>query len=166
MEGRSSFIWDRTFFIERFQQEISFVLTIELKTSSNGVMIGKLLFRSFFVAANYDENPFFVYEPISVPFNHRNQHVRLAQMPAYTGMHPGSRQFIRWSQEEATPCAFELMISCRITPAMQKNFEGRCIYQILTGAALTACRIEPYPEPIFIRRLGHYWVVSISSTTK
>ena len=84
-------------FIERFQQEISFVPTIELKTSSNGVIIGKLLFTSFFAAANYDEKPFFVYEPKPVPFNHTNKRVRLARMPAYIGIHPGSRRFIRWS---------------------------------------------------------------------
>ena len=126
------------------------------KTSSNGVMIGKLLFTSFFATASYNEKPFLVYEPIPVPFNYTNQRVRLAQMPPYIGIHPGSRQFIRWSQEEATPCSFELMTPCRTTPAIQKNFEGTCIYQILTDASLTACRIEPYPEPIFIRRLGHY----------
>ena len=123
------------------------------KTSLNGVIIGKLLFTSLFATASYNEKPFFVYQIIPVPFNHTNKRVRLAQMPAYIGIHPGSCQFIRWSQEEATP-------------AIEKNLEGTCIYQILTDASLTACRIEPYPEPVVVRRLGHYWVVSPTSTTK
>ena len=58
------------------------------------------------------------------------------------------------------------MTTCRTTPAIQKHFAGTCIYQILIDASLTACRIEPYPEPVFVRRLGHYWVVSTTSTTQ
>jgi hypothetical protein len=126
------------------RQEISFIPTTELKASAYGVIIGKLLFTSYFAASNYDENPFFVYEPIPIPFNYANKRVRLAQMPAYIGIHPDSRKFIRWSQEEATPCHFELMTSCRITPAIQTHLKDTCIYQILTDAPLTSCRIEPY----------------------
>lgn len=148
------------------QQQIDFIPTIQLKTSPYGVVIGKLLITSFFASSTYDQNQFFVYEPIPIPFNFANKRVRLAQMPAYIGIQPDSRQFVRWTKEEATPCHFELMTSCRVTPAIRKDLEDTCIYQILTDSSLTACRIEPYPESIFIRKIGHYWAVSTNSTTK
>jgi hypothetical protein len=148
------------------RQEISFVENPTMKLSPNGVVIGELLFTSFFAAVNNDEKPFFVYGATAIPFNHANQRVRLAEMPAYIGIRPDSRQFIRWSQEEATPCSFEFMTSCRSTPAIQKNLENTCIYQILTDASLAACRLERYPEPVFVRRVGHYWAVSTISPTK
>ena len=147
------------------QQAISFIPSIQLKTSPYGVIIGNLLITSFFAASSYDERPFYVYQPIPIPFNYANKRVRLAQMPAYIGIHPDSRQFIRWSQEEAIPCYFEVMTSCRITPAIQKNLEDTCIYQILTDTLLTACRTEPYSESVFTCRIGHYWVISTNTTT-
>ena len=148
------------------RQEISFVPNPTMKVSPNGVIIDELLFTSFFAAVNNDERPFFVYEATAIPFNHANQRVRLAEMPAYIGIRPDSRQFIRRSQEEATPCSFEFMTSCRSTPAIQKNLENTCIYQVLTDASLAACRVELYPEPVFVRRVGHYWAVSTISPTK
>jgi hypothetical protein len=98
----------------------------------------------------------FFYEPIPVPFNHVHKRVRLAQMPAYIAIHPDSSQFVRWSREEAEPCSFEVMTSCRITPAIRKDLEDICIYQVLTDTPLTSCRIEPYSEPVFVRKIGHY----------
>ncbi|CAF0939465.1 unnamed protein product [Adineta steineri] len=148
------------------EQEISFIPTTQLTASPFGVIIGQLAITSFFAASSYDEKPFFVYEPIPIPFNYANKRVRLAQMPAYIGIHPDSRKFVRWSREEAAPCYFELLTSCRTTPAIQKDPEHTCIFQILTGKPLTACRIEPYAEPVFVRRIGHYWAVSSDSSTK
>ena len=148
------------------RQEISFVANPILRVSPNGVIIGELLFTSYFTAVNNDEKPFFVYEATAIPFNHANQRVRLAEMPAYIGIRPDSRQFIRWSKEEATPCSFEFMTSFRSTPAIHKNLENTCIYQILTDASLAACWVEFYPEPVFVRRVGHYWAVSAISPTK
>ena len=58
------------------------------------------------------------------------------------------------------------MTSCRSTPIIYKNLENTCIYQILTDASLAACRVEFYPEPVFVRRVGHYWVISTISPTK
>ena len=148
------------------RQEISFIPTIGLKASPYGVIIGGLLFTSFFADSAYDENPFFVYEPIPIPFNHANKRVRLAQMTAYVGIRPDLRQFIRWSREEAEPCCFEVMTSCRITPAFRKDLEDTCIYQVLTDTPLTVCRIERYPDLVFVRKIGHFWAVSTNSTTK
>ena len=96
---------------------------IGLKASPYGVIIGRLLFTSFFAASAYDENPFFAYEPIPIPFSHENKRVRFAQMPAYIGIRPDSRQFIRWSREEAESCCFEVMTSCRIMPTIRKDLE-------------------------------------------
>ena len=148
------------------QQEISFVPTANLKASSNGVVVGTMVFTSYFAATSYDEKPFLVYEPIPIPFNYGNKRVRLAQMPAFIGIRPESREFVRWSQEESLSCYFELMTSCRITPPVQKHMEDICIYQILADTPLTSCRIEPYPDPVFIRRVGRYWAISTNSTTK
>ena len=100
------------------RQAISFIPTIGLKASPYDVIIGRLLFTSFFAASAYDENPFFVYEPIPIPFYHANKRVRLAQMPAYIGIRSDSRQFIRWSREEAEPCCFEVITSCCIMPVI------------------------------------------------
>jgi hypothetical protein len=143
-----------------------FIPTIQLRTATYGAVIGELVFTSYFAASDFDEKPFFIYESIPIPFNHANKRVRLAQMPAYIGIHPDSRQFVRWSREEAEPCCFEVMTSCRITPVIQKDLEDTCIYQVLTDTPLTACRIEPYPDLVFIRKIGHYWAISTNSTTK
>ena len=66
------------------RQEISFIPNPIPKVSTSGVIIGKLLFTSFFAA---------------IPFNHADKRVRLAEIPAYIGIRPASRQFIRWSKE-------------------------------------------------------------------
>ena len=63
------------------RQEISFVPNPTMQASPNGIIIGELLFTSFFAAVDNDEKPFFVYEATAVPFNHANQRVRLADMP-------------------------------------------------------------------------------------
>ncbi|CAF4681180.1 unnamed protein product, partial [Rotaria sp. Silwood2] len=107
------------------RQEISFIPTTQLRASTYGGIIAELVFTSYFAASNYDEKPFFIYEPIPIPFNHAHKRVRLAQMPAYIEIHPDSRQFVRWSREEAESCCFEVMISCRITPAIQKDLRTR-----------------------------------------
>ena len=58
------------------------------------------------------------------------------------------------------------MTSCRTTPAIRKDLEDTCIYQILTDKQLTGCRIEPYSESVFIGRIKHYCAVSTNSSTK
>ena len=88
------------------------------------------------------------------PFNYVDKRVRLAQMPAYIGIHADSGPFISWSQKETTPRYFEVMISCRTTPATQKDLPDTCIYQILTDKPRTACRIESNLESVFICRIG------------
>ena len=47
-----------------------------------------------------------------------------------------------------------------------KNLEDTCIYQVLSDIPLKACRIEPYPDLVFVRKIGHYWAISTNSSTK
>ncbi|CAF1545772.1 unnamed protein product [Adineta ricciae] len=148
------------------RQEIVCIPTIQMRASTFGVIIGELVFTSYFAASNHDEKPFFVYEPIPIPFNHQQKRVRLAQMPAYVAIQPDSRQFVRWSPEEAEPCCFEVMTSCRVNPVIRKDLEDMCIYQVLTSAPLKSCRIESYLEPIFVRKVRNFWAISMNSSTK
>ena len=75
-------------------------------------------------------------------------------MPAFIYIRPESREFACRSQEKSLSCYFELMTSCRITPPVQKDLEDICTYQILANTPLTSCRIESYPDAVFIRRVG------------
>jgi hypothetical protein len=63
-----------------------------------------------------NQDPFYIYELVPIPFKHGLNRMRLAQMPAFLGIGPKSLQFIRWSKSEATLCNVELMSSCRETP--------------------------------------------------
>ena len=148
------------------RQEISFVPTIQLRTTVNGAVIGELVFTSYFAASNYDEKPFLIYEPIPIPFNLAHKRVRLAQMPAYIAIRPDTREFIRWSQEEAEPCSFDVMTSCRTTSAIRKDLEDMCIYQVITNLPLKSCRVEPYADFVFVRQIGRYWAISTNSTSQ
>ena len=58
------------------------------------------------------------------------------------------------------------MTSCRSTPAIQKSMKNTCVYQILTETSLATCRIVFYPEPMFVRRVEHYWAISTIAPTK
>ena len=87
-------------------------------------------------------------------------------MPAFMGIRAGSHQFIRWTTAEVAHCQFKLMTSCRFTPAMRKDLEDTCIYQILSDFSLTGCRIEPQDDSVYLRRVGQYWIISTNSTTK
>jgi hypothetical protein len=78
-------------------------------------------------------------------------------MPAYIGIEPTSQQFIRWSKEEAATCDLVAMPSCRESPVRRKELEDDCIYQVLTDSTLTDCRIESFPDKVFIRRVGQHF---------
>ncbi|CAF1511817.1 unnamed protein product [Adineta ricciae] len=136
-----------------------------MRASTFGVIIGELVFTSHFATSNHDEKPFFIYEPIPIPFNHQQKRVRLSQMPAYVAIQLDSRQFVRWSPEEAEPCCFQVMTSCRVNPVIRKDLEDMCIYQVLISTPLKSCRIEPYLEPIFVRKVGNFWAISMNSST-
>ena len=148
------------------QQRIDFIPTKTLEPMPNGLLIGKLMFTSFFATPSKDQDPFSIYELVPIPFNRGKNRVRLAQMPAYLGLEPKSRQFIRSSKEEAASCNFILMSSCRETPPIRKDWEDQCLYQILTNSKLIACRTELYPGPVFVHRIGRYWAVSTNVSTK
>lgn len=144
-------------------QQIDFIPTKNPQTNSQ---IGSLIITSFFAACDEQQDNFYIYEAVSVPFKHGNKRVKLAQMPALIGLHPQTQEFVRWSAEEATSCNFEVMTSCRETPATRKDLEDTCIYQIITDQELSSCHIEQYLESTFIKKVSNYWVISTNSSTK
>ena len=129
-------------------------------------IIEKLIFTSFCAAIDQNQPSFSIYELVPIPFKHGPNRVRLAQMPAYVGIDSKTSQFLRWSKEEAKFCNFELMSSCRETPAIRKDLEDNCLYQILTDSPLTSCRIEGFTDSIFIHRIGQHCAISTNTTTK
>lgn len=148
------------------RQQIDFAPMRGVSTIENGVIIGKMIFTSYFAAPARDQAPFSVYEAVSIPFNKGQRRVKLAKMPAYLGIEHKSQQFIRWTNEEAAACEFEVIPSCRESPVRRKEFEDDCLYQILTDSTLNDCRIEPFTEKVFIRRVGQHWAISTYNSSK
>lgn len=148
------------------RQQIDFAPTTVRAASDDGVLIGKMIFTSYFAAPAQEQDPFSIYEVVPIPFNQGKRRVQLARMPAYLGLEPKSQQFIRWSKEEATTCDFEVMPACRETPVRRKEAEDDCIYQILTDTELKNCRTESFPETVFIRRVGQHWAISTTNISK
>ena len=148
------------------RQQIDFAPMTVRAASENGVLIGKMIFTSYFAAPARDQAPFSIYEVVPIPFNKGKRRVKLAKMPSYLGIESKSQQFIRWSKEEAATCEFEVMPACRESPVRRKEFEDDCIYQILTDSTLNDCRIEPFPDKVFIRRIGQHWAISTYNSSK
>lgn len=148
------------------QQQIDFIPTGNERKIGSSKTIGNLVFTSYFAAPKIDQNPYFVFELIPIPFSHKGHRVRLSQIPAYIGIEPNTLQFIRWTQAEALSCNFQEMPTCRETPAIRKNLIDTCLHQILTDSPLTSCRTEVYEDPVFIRRVGRHWAVSTINHTK
>jgi hypothetical protein len=148
------------------RQQIDFAPIPTRSLNENSALIGKMIFTSYFAAPARDQDPFSIYKLVPIPFNKEQRRVQLAQMPTYLGIEHKSQQFIRWSKEEAATCDFEVMPSCRESPIRRKEYEDDCIYQILTDSALKNCRIESFPDKVFIRQVGHHWVISTSNKSK
>ena len=51
------------------QQQIDFIPTKSLELTDNGLLIGKLMFTSFFTAPGPWQVPFSIYELVAIPFN-------------------------------------------------------------------------------------------------
>jgi hypothetical protein len=148
------------------RQQIDFAPMLVRAASENGVLIGKMIFTSYFAAPTRDQAPFSIYELVPIPFNKGKKRVKLAKMPTYLGIESKSQHFIRWSKEEAATCEFEVMPSCRESPVRRKEFEDDCIYQVLTDSTLNDCRIESFPDKVFIRRVGQHWAISTYNNSK
>jgi len=148
------------------RQQIDFAPMPKSVANVDGGMIGKMIFTSYFAAPAMEQDPFSIYEVVPIPFNKGQRRVQLAKMPAYLGIEHKSQQFIRWSKEEAATCDFEVMPSCRESPVRRKEYEDDCIYQVLTDSTLTDCRIESFPDKVFIRRVGQHWAISTSNKSK
>ena len=148
------------------QQQIDFAPMPTKSEDKEDALIGKIMFTSYFAVPTKDQSPFSIYEVVTIPFNKDQRRVQLANMPTYIGIESKSQQFIRWSKEEASTCEFELMPSCRESPIRRKEFEDDCIYQILTDTTLTNCRVKPFPDKVFIRRVGEHWIISTLNKSK
>ncbi|CAF1577073.1 unnamed protein product [Adineta steineri] len=148
------------------RQQIDFLPCKTPDSTDAGLLIGNLVFTSYFAAPSQDQVSFSVYEVVPIPFTHSNRRVRLAQMPAYLEIESSLQQFIRWSKEEAAACDFEVMSSCRETPPSRKEASDDCLYQVLTDSTLTACRTELYTDRLFLRRVGHHWAISSNQSVK
>jgi hypothetical protein len=145
------------------QQRIDFAPSSST-TRSN--VIGTLIISSFF-AATVPNQPFFsLYELHPIPFNFGAMRVRLADIPFIVGIDLNSQNLIRWTKTEAQSCSFNIMSLCRETPPTILKWNDTCLYQILSDISLTACRTEPYLEPIFIHRIGNHWAISTNSSTQ
>ena len=125
------------------RQQIDFI-PVQLCSTTTSIEIGKLTFTTFFALPNEQESQFHVYKIIIGPFLHNENIVQLAQMPAYVGINQKSNVTMTWTTEDSSSCIFDVITTCRHTPAEKKlESEDRCLQQILTGTNLTNCRIEP-----------------------
>lgn len=148
------------------RQQIDFIPTTVTEMPKDSLLIGKLVFTSYFAAPEYSRPPFSIYEVVPIPFRMRNQRMILAKMPTYLGIEQISQNFIRWSKEEASTCDVRIMPSCRESPIRRKEFEDDCLYQILTDSTLADCRTELYYDKVFIHQVGQYWAISTYNTSK
>lgn len=148
------------------QQRVDFIPNNAPTNNSDNTIIGSLVFSSFLAAPDKNQRPFTLYELTAVPFNQGKNRVSLAQLPHVIGIEQNSLQFIRWTKSEAESCTFNIMSSCRETPAIRNDLIDSCLYQILTDIPLHSCHIEPANEPIFIQRIGQHWITSTNTTTK
>lgn len=148
------------------RQQIDFAPMPKIAQLEKGVIVGKMIFTSYFAAPARDQDPFSIYESVAIPSNKGKRRVQLAKMPAYLGMEHKSQQFIRGSKEEAATCDFEVMPSCRESPVRRKDYEDDCIHQILTDSILKDCRIESFPDKVFIRQVGQHWAISTYNQSK
>ncbi|CAF2775647.1 unnamed protein product [Rotaria sp. Silwood2] len=147
------------------QQRIDFIAS-NIKESTERSVIGHLLFTSFFASSNKNQQSFSTYELIPIPFNQGNQRLKLAQMPHTVSISGKTLELIQWTKEESSSCQFKLLSSCRETPAVHKNWQKTCLFEIVTDSNLTLCRIELEPEPIFIQRIGPQWAISTINETR
>jgi hypothetical protein len=146
------------------QQRVDFVPTE--KEEGDDEFIGNLVFTSFFAHPRDDQEQFAVYKLTAIPFNHDNQRLKLAQLPAVVGIGRETNGLIQWSREEADSCQFQHVSVCRETPPIRTEWERTCLFQILADKQLTECRTEEEKDPIFVQRIGRQWAISTINTTR
>ena len=130
--------------------------------------MGKLTFTTFFAMPNGKKSNFNIYKVITGPFVHNNKVVRLALMPFYIGINSKEKSSISWTEDDLSPCIFQVMTICRETSA-EKSFQygNKCLGQVLTGNTLRNCRIEQAKVNLpYIRQLKNgRWLISTNHTT-
>ena len=147
------------------QQRIEFAPIDTTQQATEGV-IGNLLFISLFAAANKNQQSFSTYELIPMPCNQGNQRVKLAQTPHVIGISKRTMELIQWTRKESGACKFISMSSCRETPPINRSWNHTCLFEILTDANLTLCRIEHEVEQIFMQRVSQQWATLTRNETK
>ena len=145
------------------QQHINFLPTVESFIHRNSV-IGTLYVSLFFVATTNTNNTFSLYELLAIPFQYHNTRIRLADIPYMIGIDFKQARLITWTSDEADICDFKAMFTCRETPAILTHWHDTCIFQILYHANLSSCRTAPYPDPLFIHRIGNQWAISTNNS--
>ena len=75
-------------------------------------------------------------------------------------------ELIKWSKEASNACKLHIISSCRETPPIIRQWHQSCLFEILTDAKLTRCRVEHESELVFVRRLGQKWVISTWNSTR
>ena len=144
------------------QQHIYFVPRCSTSQAPN-TSIGFLSISSFFAASTNHRGPFILYQLLPIPFPYNHTRVRLADIPYIIGIDYTTNHLIRWTQPESTTCDFRSMTVCRETPPIITLWNDTCLFEVLTDAILSHCRIEPYHEPLFIHRVSNHWVISANS---
>ena len=75
-------------------------------------------------------------------------------------------ELIKWSKEESNACKLHIISSCRETPPIIRQWHQSYLFEILTDAKLTRCRVDHESKLVFVRRLGQKWVISTWNSTR
>ncbi|CAF1539839.1 unnamed protein product [Adineta ricciae] len=149
------------------RQQIDFI-PAERYSNTSSIEIGKLMFTTFYALPNEQASDFGIYKIFTSPFIHHNKIVRLAQMPVYIGINRKAKSSISWTKDDVSSCIFQLMTTCRETPAEKATQYGNaCLEQIMTGTTLTNCRTEHTATNLpYIQQLQNgRWLISTNSTS-
>nr|ARJ54450.1 envelope fusion glycoprotein [Adineta vaga] len=149
------------------RQQIDFI-PAERYSNASDTEIGKLMFTNFYAIPSEQKSSYDIYNIITGPFMHHNKSVRLAQMPTYIGINEKRNLTISWSNNDLSPCIFDIMTTCRETPAEQTFGQGNiCLEQILSGEPLLNCRTESAKVNLpHIQQLENgRWLISTNNTS-
>lgn len=147
------------------QQRIHFIPINEDPKNEQDI-IGNLVFISLIAATKRSQQAFSTYQLTPIPFNHENQRVKLANMPYTISISTNTLELIQWTKEESDRCELKFTSTCRESPPIRRNWDETCLFQILTDANLTLCKIEQEFDPVFIRRVGQQWAISTRNETR
>lgn len=143
------------------RQQIDFIPRLQYKTD-NPKEIGRLVITSFFAVPQREHTPFFTYKLLAIPFFHKNQTIRLAEVARYWAFNPVDNTTMEWDDPEESGCDLQVMTSCRDTPPIQTMSQATCFGQIIGNLPLSSCQTTLVPPlPFYLRQLReNLWVTS------